>query len=462
MTIWPPKAGTLRRPVYRSLADTLIRAVNAGELKPGDRLPTHRNLAYDLDVSVQTVSRAYDELIRHGYISGEVGRGTFVLAGRNEPRTPFTPNGPQGTVIDCSILKPVFETIHLEAARKMIAALGPDLPPEVLSSFRPSRSMSRYIGSAHGWLDRCGIPITTQGVLLTNGNTSAMTTALLTACKPGDLVVAAELTHHTLKPLAQYLGLRIQGLEIDDEGITPAAFSGMCARTPVRAVFFMPTGINPCARIMSEQRRIALVDIARKYDVQIIESDAWGPVQNDRPPSFAKLAPERTLYFTSLTKCIMAGLRVGFLVVPETLESAASIRHMVTNWVATPLMAEWAARWIADGTAEELLNWQKSALAERNRLAAEVLSGIDFYASDNGLHIWLPLTGGWTEEAFVAHARHQGVAVAPGSSFQISDHTTRIGVRICLGAESLDALGRGLSVIQRLVRSHPEPALLTI
>ena len=90
MTIWPPDRTRLSRPAYRALAQALIQAIDAGEVKPGDRLPTHRDLAYQLGLSVQTVSRAYEELTRLDVISGEVGRGTFVRAGPVETARPGT------------------------------------------------------------------------------------------------------------------------------------------------------------------------------------------------------------------------------------------------------------------------------------------------------------------------------------------------------------------------------------
>mgnify|MGYP003630542461 CR=1 FL=1 len=462
MTIWPPKSEDLRRPAYKSLADALVRAVDAGELRSGDRLPTHRNLAYDLGLSVQTVSRAYDELIRRGVIAGEVGRGTFVRAGRSDTKTPYVPDSQNEKFIDFSILMPVFEPMHLQEMQRMLTRLGADLPASTVSAFRPSTALRKYNGAAAKWLTRCGLVPATQGLLMTNGNTSAMTIALMTVAGPGDLIVTEELGHHTLKALSRYLGLRVQGLAIDMEGIVPEAFAAACRKCPVKAVYLMPTGLNPRAVTMSAERRAELVGIARKYDVLIIENDAWGPLQPGRPAPIASMAPERTFYFTSLTKCIMPGLRYGFLAMPEAFESAAANRHLVTSWMATPLMAEIGSRWIEDGTAERLLKWQMDALGERNRLAARVLADIPFLASENGMHIWLPTPGQWTEDAFVAHSRLNGVAIAPGSAFEMSDNVRNRGVRICLGAETIQTLERGLSVISRLARSNPEPALLTL
>lgn len=462
MTIWPLHRQDIKRPAYRSLADLIDSAIENGELKTGDRLPTHRQLAFDLGLSVQTVSRAYDELIRRGTIAGHVGRGTYVNASPSDTRTPYLSDGQQDELVDCSILKPVGAQIHVDRMRAALAALSDDLPSSSVFSFRPTTALGPYQETGLKWLARCGITANPEAILLTNGNTSAMTVALMTAANPGDLVVTEQVGHHTLKPLARYLGLRLEGLRLDDEGIRPEDFERSCTAGGVKALYLMPSGLNPMARTMGQQRRKDLAAIARRYDVLIIENDAWGPLQPDRPKPIAAFAPDRTFYFTSFTKCLMPGLRHGYLVVPETLGSAAANRHLVTNWMATLILAEIAARFINDGTAVELLEWQKAALKERNAMAAEVFAGIPFNASPNGLHVWLPLPEAWSEQAFVAHARLQGVAVAPGSAFAVSDPLDDPGIRICLGAATETALKRGLEVVARLLRSKPEPALLAI
>jgi C4-dicarboxylate transporter DctM subunit len=75
MAIWPPDRENLTRPVYHSLAQCLVRALEAGEIKSGTKLPTHRALAFELEISIQTVSRAYEELARLGLITAVV----FIL-----------------------------------------------------------------------------------------------------------------------------------------------------------------------------------------------------------------------------------------------------------------------------------------------------------------------------------------------------------------------------------------------
>lgn len=462
MTMWPPNPATLKRPVYRSLAESLIEAIKSGEVQQGDRLPTHRDLAETLGISVQTVSRAYEELHRLGAIAGMVGRGTFVRAAAADTRTPWHRIGDGDEVIDFSMLTPVTGKIHEERMRATLAEMSRDLSSDVLFSFRPRATLLSHSEAALGWLKRCGVEADRAQLLPTNGNTSAMTVALMTAARPGELVVSEDLTHHTLKALCSYLELGLHGLETDDEGIVPQAFESACRSHKVRVLFVMPTGLNPQATMMGLARRQALVDIARRHDVAIVEDDAWGPIQPERPPPIVALAPERTFYFTSLTKPLLPGLRYGWLVSPETLVSATANRHLVTNWMATPLMVEIGTRWLKDGTADDLLAWQMNALARRNGLVTEALGAFSPRSSPNGMHVWLPLPRQWNEDAFVAHARSEGVAVAAGSAFAVDLPTHAPGIRICLGCSSEAGMARGLDIIARLVRNKPEPALLTL
>jgi len=78
VTIWTPRIEGKKGPRYLAIVEGLFEDLAAGKLHEGSRLPTHRDLAERLGVTVGTVSRAYAEAARRGLVSGEVGRGTFV------------------------------------------------------------------------------------------------------------------------------------------------------------------------------------------------------------------------------------------------------------------------------------------------------------------------------------------------------------------------------------------------
>ena len=87
MTIWSPQLEGTKGPRYLAIVEALAQDFASGRLGPGSRLPTHRDLAERLGVTVGTVSRAYAEAARRGLVSGEVGRGTFVR-GSGDPSDP--------------------------------------------------------------------------------------------------------------------------------------------------------------------------------------------------------------------------------------------------------------------------------------------------------------------------------------------------------------------------------------
>lgn len=463
MTSWLPPRAALTRPVYKSLVEAMTSAIADGTLEAGAQLPTQRDLARRLEISLQTVGRAYDELIRRGLAVGEVGRGTYVRAGRGQLRTPFLTEHAERGLIDLSILKPVWHGLHVERMQTALGALSRHLEPDTVLSFRPNVGLTRHREAAIGWLELCGLRTEPRNVVVTNGVSQAMAVALTAVARAGDLVLTEEIGHHQLIPLASYLGLRLQGLAIDREGILPEAFEAACDSREVRALFLVPSYANPTASLMPEARRKAIVAIARQHNVHIVEDDAWGPLAETRPAPFAALAPERVLYITSFTKCLMPGLRSGYLVVPDGLVAPVTSRQLALAWTATPLVAEIAAHWVTDGTARELLLWQRAALAERHAIVREVLGDLPHFTHPSCLHVWLPLPEGWSVDQLVTHARLRGVAVAPASAFAVNPSVNPRAVRVSVGSPpSGDDLRRGLETVAALVAAAPEPVTLAL
>jgi len=263
-------------------------------------------------------------------------------------------------------------------------------------------------------------------------------------------------------PLARYLGFNLEGLPIDDNGILPEALDEACRHSDIRAVFVQPSVINPTATLMGSVRRAELAEVARKHDIAIIENDVLGPLVEDRAPPLAYFAPERTLYVTSFTKVTVPGLRIGYLAAPDRHVAAVANRHLVSNWMATPMVAEIASKWVSDGTAMELVRWQRAALRSRQEIAAEVMGEIRYRSQRDGLHLWLELPDDRSEEGFVAQARLQGVAIAPGQSFRIADAPWKPAVRISLGSTTEGELRAGLGVVTKLLLGDPEHLLLAI
>ena len=197
MTLWRPKSGQLTRPIYLSLQRQFIDAIESGALFAGEQLPTHRDLAYDLNISVQTVSRAYEALRDLGYVTGEVGRGSFVRASRGDNAVPFLPSRGE-ELIDLSLLKPALESLHRDAMSRALHTLADRLPFSLVQSFRPDAAVQTQISGISNWLNGHGVRASPDNILLTNGAVSALTAALMTAAPPGAVVIAEAISFHVL------------------------------------------------------------------------------------------------------------------------------------------------------------------------------------------------------------------------------------------------------------------------
>src|SRR5690606_11868263 len=166
MSHWPLTREDIHRPAYRSLAQGIASAIASGSLRPGDRLPPHRDLAWRLGLSVQTVSRAYEELIRADLISGEVGRGSFVKSGPRETvEVPWYRAGSDRPPVDLSMMTPVCLPAIAEAWRDSMHRIADRMPDPVIYSFRPRQTMALYGGMAAAWLARCGMVLPAQRIL---------------------------------------------------------------------------------------------------------------------------------------------------------------------------------------------------------------------------------------------------------------------------------------------------------
>ncbi len=451
MSHWPLTREDIHRPAYRSLAQGIASAIDSGSLRPGDRLPPHRDLAWRLGLSVQTVSRAYEELIRADLISGEVGRGSFVKSGPRETvEVPWYRAGSDRPPVDLSMMTPVCLPAIAEAWRDSMHRIADRMPDPVIYSFRPRQTMALYGGMAAAWLARCGMVLPAQRILITNGCTPALMIALMSVANPGDQIATESSTCHTLKPALRHLHLRMRGIEGDGRGMLPEALAA-AARAPgnkLRAVFLLPSGAGPFARIVDRERREELARTAAENGLIIIEDDALGPVAPRRPPPVSAFAPECSLYFTGLTKCLSPGLRLGFLAMPEKLAERVLNRHLSLSWMATPIMAEIARDWMERGIADGLLTAQRRELAQRNRLAQRLLGGRS-KGFPHGLHRWLPLPFGTDEQELIRAALKRDVAIAPGSGFAVIDRAPAL--RICLGGANERDLENGLTAISALL-----------
>jgi DNA-binding transcriptional MocR family regulator len=460
MTIWSPDITGHAGPRYLAIADALAEDLGRGKLLPGQRLPTHRDLAAQLDLTVGTVSRAYAEAERRGLVRGEVGRGTFVC---DPDRHGDLPAGAaaSGGLVDLALnLSLAADDPDLAGALRQLLK-QPDLA--ALLSYPPQTDSLRYRQAGADWIDRHGLPVTPDQVVITAGAQHAITMALSTLCRPGQGVLTEALTYPGLKTAAALLGLTLVPVAMDAEGLLPDALDRAARDAAARVLYCMPTLHNPTTATMGSARREAIAAVVRRHGLQVIEDDVHGLLAAQALPPLASLLPEATVYIASTSKLLAGGLRVAFVAAsPATVEK---LRFAVSAslWALPALNVEVAAQWIADGTATAVAARKREEAAARQELAQQLLPAASVRSAARSYFLWLELPQPWRSERFVSAARAQGVAVAPAEAFVVAPTEAPAAVRVSLSASrERGTLAGGLRTLAGMLERGPvpEPAIV--
>ena len=260
---WQPDLTAFKGPRYLALASAVESDITAGRLKPGERLPTHRDLAWHLGVTVGTVSRGYAEALRRGLLTGEVGRGTFVRGDVVPSFNSVTLNpipirgGNEAGLINMGAnVPPITEQTHL--FREMLRELADDEDLDRQLIYPP------YVGSgparlaAAQWLSDTAFPVSPEEIFITSGCQHALMVTFHLMARPGDTVLVERLTYPGLKSLAHMMQVRLVGVDMDDDGILPDALDAACRGHAPKLLCIVPTMQNPRNIVMSDERRRAI------------------------------------------------------------------------------------------------------------------------------------------------------------------------------------------------------------
>jgi DNA-binding transcriptional MocR family regulator len=461
--MWTPELDPAASRLYVALADAIAGDIASGRLTPGERLPTHRELAWHLKLSVSTVSKAYALAERRRLIQGEVGRGTFVTPSASD-LSRAEPNRAQPDLIDLSFNCPVmFPETEAAFSSAMREAAG-DGMDKLLPYHRQWLGLPRHRAAAARWLSAVIPEPSPDDIVVVNGAQHGTAAILAALTQPGDVVAIEELADPGIRFLTSNRQLTTRAVAMDNEGIIPQSLEAICRAERISALVCMPSHQSPTLSVMSSERRRRIAEIAARHDFPVIENDVYGHLVESDLPTLASLQPHHCFYVTSLSKAVAPGLRVGFILAPPGRASDLIPGLAATTWMASPLSAAVASLLIENGAAAEIARRQRDEMRKRQELAHRILAGHSFNSLAAGMHVWLQLPETWRAGSFVTSLKSRGVAITPAEAFAFGHGTSPHSVRLSLGGATAtrSELQNGLQIVAELLANRPPSSFLLL
>ncbi|MEZ5797237.1 MAG: PLP-dependent aminotransferase family protein [Paracoccaceae bacterium] len=459
-TSWQPDLSQFPGPKYLGLSRALRTAIRAGTLPAGSKLPTVRDLAWRLHLTPGTVARAYQLATQEGLLAATVGRGTFVAAQspRLGPTQPLYHErlGGQGDIVD---LRPpqVPEVGQTEMFRTALTEMAQDLTPGSWLDYTTQRGEAALRDQIVTWVgDRILGPFGADEVMLANGGQNAIG-LILDCCLRGDrpLVLIEELAYPGFRYAARAKRADVLAVEIDGQGIVPEALEAACRRNGAQVLCLTTEAQNPTTGRMSLERRMKIAEIARRFDLQVIEDDCYSVAESSLP-ALRALAPERVWHLGSLSKSVSAALRFGYVICPVGMGEAGRLIAQHSFYALSRPVAEMCHRIFASGQAAAVRERVQQVFADRLQTMVNRLGAFDLRWQPGVPLVWLNLPLGWRATAFTRAAEARGVAVRAADEYALIGGRAPNAIRIAVAGNLTEAeFDAALQKLAHLLRHPP-------
>ena len=440
-TIWQPAVLISGKSKYKALAQAIREGIASGQLAAGMKLPPVRDLAYRAKVTPGTVARAYTVLTDEGRLRAEVGRGTFVAAGRavkndgvtslvNLPidavadfRSSRVPDVGQGRLIDAALIK-----IAQSHRRRHINY------PTAETDFEARAAVAT-------WLDQTRVGgAGPEDIVLGNGAQNCCLLALQAELGgQNPIIMTEELGYPGTRHAARLLRAQTVGIPMDDEGILPDAFKQACRTHGGRILLTAAEVHSPTTIRTSLKRKQDIADIARQLDITIIEDDCHTTAPTDIP-TYRSLLPEQSYLVSSLTKSVSGALRFGYAVAPVGREK--ELRQVAQSsfyGVAQPIL-DLCHELITSGAAAEIRDRVLIETAKRTRLAVNALGAWDLRWREDAPFVYLKMPQGWRASRFAVACEKRDILIKSADEFSLPQCSAPNAVRLSVNTCASEAI----------------------
>ncbi|PJA26762.1 MAG: aminotransferase [candidate division Zixibacteria bacterium CG_4_9_14_3_um_filter_46_8] len=337
----------------------------------------------------------------------------------------------------------------------------------VIDNFGPQSlqyTLSFGIPELRQWLaeriSRKGFPVSEDEVLITGGSQQGLDLIGKVFLDKGAMVLTETPTYLGALQAFNLYQAQYVAVDMDEDGMVVEQVEAKIKRYNPRFLYVVPNFQNPSGITLSYERRVMLVELARKYNVPIIDDNPYGELRFEGKdvPSLKTIGGEYVIQLGTFSKIISPGLRIGWVAATQSIcnafERMKQGSDLHTNTFAQYVIYEFVKTGALDTHIEKI----KEAYAERRAVMIEAMQeyfpeGVKFTRPQGGLFLWIELPGQLSAEDLLEEAVENGVAFVPGSPFfaQGGGHNT---MRLNFSNATPDKIREGIKRLGNVFKKH--------
>lgn len=444
--------------LYDQLAQNLGAQIRAKVYQHGDKLPSVRSMAKQRDVSVSTVLAAYNQLEDQGLIEVRPKSGYYVRALKADSLERPTLKQkmlPPKTITSSSLVMDVMRDSKLEGCVSLGAAVpAGDLPivQEMQKTFTRLMRTKQFLGIGYDSTKgdaqlrtqiakhslASGLMVDADSIVVTAGCQGAIGLCLRALCEKGDIVAVESPAYYGLLQLIESSGLKALEIPSDAErGMSIDALRLAMEQWPVKVILTVSSFSNPLGSLIPDAQKQAMLDLAKDYDVPIIEDDIYGDLHfgDVRPRSIKSFDTDgRVLLCSSASKILDPQLGLGWVIPGRYLEQIEYERFL-NNTGLFLLPQRVLSETLSKASFQRHLRLARTTYEQRRDTLIDLVAeyfpkGTRITRPQGGFVAWLQLPAMVDSAELYQMAKKSGVIIAPGAIFSSNPQKFRHYVRV--------------------------------